>query len=259
MGSGGTLVSVFDQPPETSQEAGSGGLFLSGRVYDWRVVSQTNQRIEAAGQPADVESYSGGSAGVAGDGCEGQSKFRRREGSHPSGARPETATATLGSVQVGKDRSSRPGVLWALSRNGSYHLPIAAPGRGVDLGPGQTWSRARPSVNRTDRDQQTVGPKPPPGKYVAPRIPGSGPLGLGATRSTRTAASNESCENPRPYGCRCARGAQSPGRGTVVTGRVPAGQPRLAELAPSNSATSSSDPGWRPWRGPTECGPRRCP
>ena len=81
-------------------------------------VTTSEQRIEAAGQPADVESYSGGSAGVAGDGCEGQSQFRRREGSHPRGARPETATATLGSVQVGKDRSSRPGVLWALSRNG---------------------------------------------------------------------------------------------------------------------------------------------
>ena len=81
-------------------------------------VTTSEQRIEAAGQPADVESYSGGSAGVAGTGREGQSKFRRREGSHPSGARPETATATLGSVQVGKDRSSRPGVLWALSRNG---------------------------------------------------------------------------------------------------------------------------------------------
>ena len=81
-------------------------------------VTTSEQRIEAAGQPADVESYSGGSAGVAGDGCEGQSQFRRREGSHPRGARPETATATLGSVQVGKDRSSRPGVLWALGRSG---------------------------------------------------------------------------------------------------------------------------------------------
>ena len=85
-------------------------------------VTASERRIEAAGQPADVVSYQVGSAGVAGTGCEGQSKFRRREGSHPSGARPETATATLGSVQVGKDRSSRPGVLWALSRNGGPGL-----------------------------------------------------------------------------------------------------------------------------------------
>ncbi len=89
-------------------------------------VTTSEQRIEAARQPADVESYSGGSAGQAGTGCEGQSKFRRREGDHRSGARPETATATLGSVQVGKDRSSRPGVLWALSRNGFLRPAEAA-------------------------------------------------------------------------------------------------------------------------------------
>ncbi|MHB8555058.1 MAG: IS200/IS605 family accessory protein TnpB-related protein [Candidatus Dormibacteria bacterium] len=97
-------------------------------------MTTSERRIEAAGQPADVESYHVGSVGMAGTGCEGQSKLRRRQGSHPSGARPETATATLGSVQVGKDRWSRPGVLWALSRNGFPSRPGDLSSPGVEAG-----------------------------------------------------------------------------------------------------------------------------
>jgi hypothetical protein len=69
-------------------------------------VTASDQRIEAAGQPADVESYSVGSVGMAGTGCEGQSKPRRRKGSHTSGARPETATARLAESRSG--RTARP-------------------------------------------------------------------------------------------------------------------------------------------------------
>ncbi len=65
-------------------------------------VTTSERRIEAAGQPADVESYSVGSVGMAGTGCEGQSKPRRRKGSHTSGARPETATACLAEPRSGK-------------------------------------------------------------------------------------------------------------------------------------------------------------
>ena len=65
-------------------------------------VTTPDQGIEAAGQPADVESYPVECAGMAGTGCEGRSKFRRREGNHNSGARPETATATLAASRSGK-------------------------------------------------------------------------------------------------------------------------------------------------------------
>jgi len=69
-------------------------------------VTTSERRIEAAGQPADVESYSVGSVGMAGTGCEGQSKTRRRKGGHTSGARPETATACLAEPRSG--RTARP-------------------------------------------------------------------------------------------------------------------------------------------------------
>ena len=65
-------------------------------------VTTPDQGIEAAGQRADVESYPVECAGMAGTGCEGRTKFRRREGNHNSGARPETATATLAASRSGK-------------------------------------------------------------------------------------------------------------------------------------------------------------
>ncbi|MHB8332757.1 MAG: hypothetical protein ACYDEA_11270, partial [Candidatus Dormibacteria bacterium] len=76
-------------------------------------VTTPDRRIEAAGQPAGVESYHVECVGMAGTGGEGQSKIRRRQGSHTSGARPETATACLAEPRsgrtVGPDRVSLQG------------------------------------------------------------------------------------------------------------------------------------------------------
>ncbi|MDA8393730.1 MAG: transposase [Candidatus Dormibacteraeota bacterium] len=73
-------------------------------------VTTSDRRIEAAGQPADVESHHGVSVGMAGTGCEGQSKLPRRQGNHPRGVRPKTATACLAQPRsgrtVGPDRVS---------------------------------------------------------------------------------------------------------------------------------------------------------
>ena len=69
-------------------------------------VTPSDRRIEAAGQPAGAESYQVEGADVAVTGCEGQSKLRRREGGHTSGARPETAMATLAASRSG--RTARP-------------------------------------------------------------------------------------------------------------------------------------------------------
>ncbi len=69
-------------------------------------VTTSDRRIEAAGQPVAVESYHVGSVGPAGTGCQGQSKLRRRQGDHPRGARPETATACLAESRSG--RTARP-------------------------------------------------------------------------------------------------------------------------------------------------------
>ncbi|MHB1575258.1 MAG: IS200/IS605 family accessory protein TnpB-related protein [Candidatus Dormibacteria bacterium] len=85
-------------------------------------VTTSERRIEAAGQPADVESYSVGSVDMAGTGCEDQSKPRRRKGSHTSGARPETATATLAASRSGK--TARPDrVLLMGTQEERSHLP----------------------------------------------------------------------------------------------------------------------------------------
>lgn len=73
-------------------------------------VTTSDRRIEAAGQPACVESYHVVSVGMAGLECEGQPNTPRREGSHARGARPETATAGLARPRpgrtVGPDRVS---------------------------------------------------------------------------------------------------------------------------------------------------------
>ncbi len=76
-------------------------------------VTTSDRRIEAAGRPAGVESYRGDSVGMAGPGGEDQPKPPRREGSHPCGARPETATAgwavSRSGRTVGPDPVSRMG------------------------------------------------------------------------------------------------------------------------------------------------------
>ena len=73
-------------------------------------MTTSDRRIEAAGQPAGVESYHVVSVGMAGLECEGQPKTPRREGSHTRGPRPETATARLARPRsgrtVGPDRVS---------------------------------------------------------------------------------------------------------------------------------------------------------
>ncbi len=69
-------------------------------------VTTSDRRIEAAALPADVESYHGAGVAMTGTGCEGQPKLRRRQGNHPRGARPETATACLAESRSG--RTARP-------------------------------------------------------------------------------------------------------------------------------------------------------
>jgi len=73
------------------------------------------RRIEAAGQPADVESYQVGMVGMAGTMCQGQSKHRRRQGNHTGGPRPETATDCLAEPRSGRTVGSRPGATYGHS------------------------------------------------------------------------------------------------------------------------------------------------
>ncbi len=90
-------------------------------------VTTSDRRIEAAGQPADVESYHVESVGTAGTGCEGQSKLPRRPGSHPRGARPKTATACLAGPRsgrtVGPDRVSLMGTQQERYGTGHHRHP----------------------------------------------------------------------------------------------------------------------------------------